>query len=77
MVYGISTIVSRMLNFVLTPIFTRTYAAAVYGVFTKMYSWASIINAILAFGMETTYFRYLNKFEDRKQQVYNNSFLVI
>ncbi|WP_240775177.1 lipopolysaccharide biosynthesis protein [Pedobacter xixiisoli] len=77
MVYGISTILSRLLNFILTPIFTRTYAAAVYGVFTKMYSWASIINAILAFGMETTYFRYLNKFEDKKQQVYNNSFLVV
>jgi len=77
MVYGISTILSRLLNFILTPIFTRTYTATVYGVFTKMYSWASIINAVLAFGMETTYFRYLNKFEDRKQQVYNNSFLVI
>ncbi|WP_244214388.1 lipopolysaccharide biosynthesis protein [Pedobacter jejuensis] len=77
MVYGISTIVSRLLNFILTPIFTRTYAAAVYGIFTKMYSWASLINAVLAFGMETTFFRYLNKHEDKKQQVYNNSFLVI
>jgi len=42
-----------------------------------MYSYASLINAVLAFGMETTFFRYLNKHEDRKQQVYNNSFLVI
>ncbi|MCX2576337.1 oligosaccharide flippase family protein [Pedobacter sandarakinus] len=77
MVYGISTIVSRLLNFILTPIFTRTYAAAAYGVFTKMYSYASLINAILSFGMETTFFRYLNKHEDQKQQVYNNSFLVV
>lgn len=77
MVYGISTMLSRLLNFILTPIFTRTYAAAVYGVFTKMYSWASIVNAVLAFGMETTYFRYLSKHEDRKQQVYNNSFIVV
>ncbi|WP_200911918.1 lipopolysaccharide biosynthesis protein [Pedobacter sp. Hv1] len=77
MVYGISTILSRLLNFVLTPIFTRTYTASVYGVFTKMYSWASLINAVLAFGMETTFFRYLNKHEDKKGQVYNNSFLVI
>lgn len=77
MVYGISTILSRLLNFILTPIFTRTYAAAAYGIFTKMYSYASLINAVLAFGMETTFFRYLNKHEDRKQQVYNNSFLVI
>lgn len=77
MIYGISTILSRLLNFILTPIFTRTYPASIYGVFTTMYSWASLINAILAFGMETTFFRYLNKHEDKKQQVYNNSFLVI
>ncbi|TCD10891.1 polysaccharide biosynthesis protein [Pedobacter frigidisoli] len=77
MVYGISTIVSRLLNFILTPIFLRTYAAAAYGIFTKMYSYASLINAVLAFGMETTFFRYLNKHEDKKQQVYNNSFLIV
>lgn len=39
-----------------------------------MYANASIINAVLAFGMESTYFRYLNKHEDKKQEVYNNSF---
>jgi len=31
----------------------------------------------LAFGMESTFFRYLNKHEDKKQEVYNNSFLCI
>lgn len=36
-----------------------------------------MINAVLAFGMESTYFRYLNKHEDKKQEVYNNSFLCI
>jgi O-antigen/teichoic acid export membrane protein len=77
MVYGISTIASRLLNFILTPIFTRSYGAAALGVFTKMYAYASMTNAILAFGMETTFFRYLNKYEDRKVQVYNNSFLIV
>lgn len=42
-----------------------------------MYSWASMLNAILAFGMETTFFRYLNKFEDDKQKVYNNTFFTV
>jgi Na+-driven multidrug efflux pump len=42
-----------------------------------MFSYASIITAILAFGMETTFFRYLNKHEDKKQEVYNNSFFTI
>lgn len=77
LIYGLSTIFSRLFNFILTPIYTRVYAQGVYGIFTKMYSYASIINAVLAFGMETTFFRYLNKHEDKKQEVYNNSFLVI
>ncbi len=76
-IYGVSTIVSRLFNFILTPIFTRTYAAAAYGILTKMFSYASLINAILALGMETTYFRYLNKYEDKKATVYNNTFYAI
>ena len=76
-VYGISTVFSRLFNFILTPIYTGVYAPAVYGIFTKMFAYASLINAVLAFGMESTYFRYLNKHEDRKQEVYNNSFLCI
>ncbi|MFD2583084.1 lipopolysaccharide biosynthesis protein [Pedobacter vanadiisoli] len=77
MVYGISTVFSRLFNFILTPIYTGVYKKGVYGIFTNMYANASLINAVLAFGMESTYFRYLNKFEDKKQQVYNNSFLCI
>ena len=42
-----------------------------------MYSGGSIINAVLAFGMETTFFRNLNKHEEDKQKVYNNAFITI
>lgn len=76
-VYGISTVFSRLFNFILTPIYTGKFAAGTYGIFTTMYAYASMINAVLAFGMESTYFRYLNKHEDKKQEVYNNSFLCI
>lgn len=76
-IYGVSTVFSRLFNFILTPIYTKVYPKEVYGIFTNMYANASIINAVLQFGMESTYFRYLNKFEDKKQAVYNNSFIVI
>lgn len=76
-VYGLSTVFSRLFNFILTPLFTKVYVPSVYGIFTTLYSYASLINAILAFGMESTYFRYLNKHEDKKQEVYNNSFICI
>ena len=42
-----------------------------------MYSYASILNALLSFGMETTFFRYLNKKEGQKETIYSNTFLMI
>ncbi|WP_158825289.1 oligosaccharide flippase family protein [Mucilaginibacter lacusdianchii] len=76
-IYGLSTIISRSLYFVLTPILVSILSARVYGIFTKMYSYASLLGALLAFGMETTFFRYLNKRDDAKDKVYSNSFLAV
>jgi len=75
-IYGLSTIIARLINFVLTPLFVRQFPTTVYGVFTQLYGWAAMINAVLAFGMETTFFRYLEKHEGNKQKVLNNSFVV-
>lgn len=76
-IYGVSTIASRVLNFFLTPLYTRSYGTASYGSLTTMYSWSSILNAVMAFGMETTFFRYLTKYSDKKEKVYNNAFATI
>lgn len=76
-VYGLSTIAGRVLSFFLTPIYTHAYAAGVYGILTTMFGWVSILNAVLSFGMETTFFRYLNKYPENKKRVYNNSFIAI
>lgn len=76
-IYGLSTIVSRLLNFVLTPVFVRKFPASVYGIFTNVYSWAALVNTFLAFGMETTYFRFLQKFEKgERNRVFNSTFIV-
>jgi O-antigen/teichoic acid export membrane protein len=73
-VYGLSTIAGRVLSFFMTPIYTRAYAAGIYGILTTMFAWASVLNAVMAFGMETTFFRYLNKYPENKAKVYNNAF---
>ena len=67
-----------MIGFVMTPIYTRSFSnTSIFGVFTNMYAYAALINAILAFGMETTFFRFLNKVDkEDKQKVTNNSFVV-
>ena len=72
-VYGLTTVAGRTLNFFLTSLYTRAYTPGVYAIFGNMFAWVSLFNAFLAFGMETTYFRYLNKRADDKQAVYNNS----
>lgn len=77
LIYGLSTVIARLLNFVLTPILVKVYPTSVYGILTNLYSWAAILNAILAFGMETTFFRYLHKHEDDKERVYNTTFFFI
>jgi len=78
MIYGMTTIVSRMIGFLMTPIYLRKFeGATVYGVYSTFYAWASMLNALLAFGMETTYFRYLQKVDEKdKDKVFNNSFFV-
>lgn len=76
LIYGLSTIIARVFNFLLTPYFINKFPAAVYGVFTNLYSWAALLNALLAFGMETTYFRFLDRHSGDRQAVFNNSFVV-
>lgn len=77
MIYGLSTIVSRVINFLLTPLFVLKFKASIYGIFTNLYAWSSMVNALLAFGMETTYFRFLEKVDpDEKKGVFNASFFV-
>ena len=75
-IYGFSNILSRTLNFILTPLYLGLFATSAYGVFTLLFSWTSIVAAFLSLGMETTYFRFLNKSDDKKQ-VFQNSFLTL
>lgn len=77
LIYGLSTIIARLINFVLTPVLVRAYPAQLFGIFTNLYAYAAILNAILAFGMETTFFRFLQKNVDRPQAVKNTSFFFI
>ncbi|MEM6345734.1 MAG: oligosaccharide flippase family protein [Bacteroidota bacterium] len=75
-IYGISSILGRLLNLILTPLYTSkdVFPPEVYGIFTDIYSWIAIINVILIFGMETTFFRFAQDHENDKK-VYGQAFL--
>lgn len=56
-VYGLSTMVGRMLNYLLVPLYTRLFVPAEYGVVTDLYALVAFLNVVYTYGMETAYFR--------------------
>ncbi len=62
-IYGLSSIVGRFLNYLLVPVYTYHISAASggYGVVTNVYAYTALLAVILTFGMETTFFYYSNR----------------
>ncbi len=56
--YGISSIVGRFLNYLLTPLYTAVYTAAQYGVVVELYAYTAFFIVVLSYGMETAFFRF-------------------
>ena len=72
-VYGVSSIVGRVLTYLLVPLYTRAFAAAEYGVVTGLYAYVSFLNVVFTYGMETTYFRFANRPGTDRQALYDRS----
>lgn len=74
-IYGLSSIVGRFLNYLLVPLYTHKLAAASggYGTITNIYAFVALALVILVFGMETTFFRFANKKENDPQQVFGTA----
>ena len=69
-VYGLTNIVSKFLNWLLAPLYIRVLAtSAEYGIVTNLYAWVSVILVILTLGLETGLFRFINT-SDKPQQVF-------
>ena len=73
-IYGLPTIVGRLLNYLLVPLYTRTFIPSEYGVVTEMYAYVAFIFVILTYGMETAFFRFSSQEKDHGR-VYGTSVL--
>lgn len=60
-VYGLSSIIGRFLNYLLVPLYTYTFPAGAYGVVSEFYAYAGFFAVLLTFGLETGYFRFRNR----------------
>ncbi|MGB6153379.1 MAG: oligosaccharide flippase family protein [Pricia sp.] len=68
-IYGLATVLPRMLNFLLLPLYTGILVTAGYGEVSVIFSWIAIFNVFLAYGMETAFFRFYNKNHDKEKVV--------
>ena len=64
-IYGLATVLPRMLSFLLVPIYTAVMPPGTYGEVTLIFSWFAIFNVFLAYGMETASFRFYKEAENR------------
>ena len=70
-VYGLSSIVGRFLNWLLVPMYVRVLATpGEYGIVTNLYGWTALLLALLTFGMETTYFRFSTRRDESEPMRY-------
>ena len=54
-IYGLSSIVGRLLNYLLVPLYTRYFSTAEYGEVTTLYAYVAFLVVILTYGMETAF----------------------
>ena len=76
LVYGLPSIVVRLLGYFLVPIYTHFFDPAEYGKITFIYSYISFINIILTYGMETSLFNF-SRLEENKKKVYSTILISI
>lgn len=68
-IYGLATVLPRMLSFLLVPLYTAVLPVKEYGEISIIFSWIILFNVILAYGMETAFFRFFTKEQDKKTVV--------
>ncbi|UKN00810.1 oligosaccharide flippase family protein [Paracrocinitomix mangrovi] len=68
-IYGVSSILGRLLNYLLVPLHTYDgigFDKSQYGIISEFYAFVAFFIVLLTFGMETTFFRFVNKSEDKE-----------
>ncbi|MFH2204116.1 MAG: oligosaccharide flippase family protein [Elusimicrobiota bacterium] len=58
LVYGLSTVAARLLNFLLLPFYTHFLAPGEYGIVAIVFTYIAFANAVFQYGMDQAYLRF-------------------
>ena len=76
-IYGLSTILARIINFLFVPIYTRVLSPESYGVVTEFMAYIAVLQVVLVLGLETGCFRFANKEGVDPKKVYSSAFVTV
>ena len=72
-IYGLSTILARVINFLFVPFYTRLLTTESYGVVTEFMAYIAVLQVVLVLGLETGCFRFANREGVNPRAVYSNA----
>jgi len=73
-IYGVSSILGRVLNFALVPLYTGVFLPEEYGIVIQLFAIVAFLMVFFTYRMEVAYFRYgTDKSLDRRT-IFNTSF---
>ena len=70
-IYGLPSIIGRLLNYLLVPLHTGKFTTSEYGEIVEMYSYVAFLVVLLTYGMETAYFRFQSKKDSNHQTIFS------
>jgi O-antigen/teichoic acid export membrane protein len=76
-IYGLSTILARIINFLFVPFYTRLLTTASYGVVTEFMAYIAVLQVVLVMGLETGCFRFANKEGANPRAVYSSALAAV
>ncbi|BDD02758.1 oligosaccharide flippase family protein [Aureibacter tunicatorum] len=76
-IYGLSSIIGRVLNYLLVPLYTSYFLREQMGVVSLLYAYSAFFIIVYTYGMETSYFRFATKMPEQKNSIYNSSLSAI
>lgn len=76
--YGISTILSRFLNFLLVPLYTNIFNEAANGIIANIYAYIAFLNIIYIYGMDVSFMKYSSlAASEEKKDVFSTPFITV
>ena len=66
-IYGLAIVLPRLINFLLTRLYTDVLPNESLSANTVFYVYAAFFNVVFTYGMETAFFRFFSKYDDKNK----------